>query len=359
MGFESMLPAPRLIPLKLLAPLLFAFPVLSQADDGLRGVDVRRFGISVRVPQAWNLIDWAANEKAFVLRVPQDAGSMSGLVACELGVAPASLEELQKRHQANDEAEQKQDTPRRKLLENRIEKLDPDRYGADKAQHIGQRLVSLWQQSDERGASFDLRVRLISHDTLYTFVLASDEAHFDAYRADFEEMLQRATFTPPETGLQRLPGGFWLQRDFRFALQLPSDWQPSFAPHDKVLFFATGASHEAFTDNVLVLASPARPLELAELKESYPAAIKAEDPNAAVDCKLVPQGEGIALETVIHTQRGAYALTILERRFQGQRRNYEVKFTCETGEFQRIEAELRKSLHSFRELKDPAAKTIL
>jgi hypothetical protein len=348
----------RFLVLFLLGALFLSAGVLP-AEDGLRTVDVRRYGVRVRVPQAWNLIDWATNDKAFVLRIPQDAGSLAGLVACELGVAPASLEEFQKRHQANDEAEQKRDEPRRKLVENRIEKLDEKRFGKEKVEQVGQRLISAWEQTEETGTWFDVRIRMVSHDTLYTFILTSDEAHYDAYRADFEEMLQGAHFTPPETGLQRLPGGFWLQRDFRFALQLPPGWQPSFAPNDKVLFFATGASHEVFTDNLLVLASPAAPLELARLKESYPAAIRVEDPQAEIDCKLVPHAGNVALETVIHTRRGPFALTILERRFQGQKRNYEVKFTCETGEFKRVEAELRKSLDSFRELQGEAEKTIL
>jgi hypothetical protein len=331
----------------------------SEAQDGLRTINVRRYGIQVRAPQAWAPIDWGTNERAFVLSVPQDAGSRGGKVACELGVAPESLEEFRKRHQANDEAEQKLEKPRRKLVENRLEPLDPQRYGKEKAEQLGQRLVSVWQHEDDNGVWFELRARVISHDTLYTFSLLSDEAHYDAYRADFEEMLKGATFTPPETGLQRLPGGYWLQRDFRFALKLPPGWEPSFAPNDRVLFFATGVSHEVFTDNLLVLASPARPLELAALKQSYPEAIRAEDPKAEVICKLVPQGAGVALETVIHTQRGPLALTILERKFQSQRRNYEVKFTCESAEFKRIEAELRKSLDSFRELQQEGEKTIL
>ncbi len=329
------------------------------AQDGLRAVEVPRYGIKVRVPPAWTLIDWGTNDKAFVLRIPQDEGSPAGLVSCELGIAPASLEEFRKRHQANHEAEQKRDAPRWKLIENRIVPLDAKRFGQEKAERIGSRLITVWEHVEDTGTWFDLRARIISNDTLYTFNLTSDEAHWDAYRADFEEMLEGAQFSVPETGLQRLPGGFWLQRDFRFALQLPPGWQPGFAPHDKVLLMASGARHEVFTDNLLVLASPPRPLELAQLKESYPGAIKTEDPQAEVECKLVPQGAGVALETVIHTQRGPFALSILERRFQGQKRNYEVKFTCETTEFRRIEGELRKSLDSFRELQNEAEKTIL
>jgi hypothetical protein len=93
--------------------------------------------------------------------------------------------------------------------------------------------------------------------------------------------------------------------------------------------------------------------------ESYPEAIRQEDPQAEVICKLVPQGTGVALETVIHTRRGPFAISILERRFQGLKRNYDVKFTCETAAFKRVEAELRKSLESFRELQNEPERTIL
>lgn len=330
------------------------------AQDGLRPVDVRRYGIQVRVPQAWTPIDWGTNEKAFVLRVPQDDRSPAGagLVSCELGVAPGSLEEFRQRLQEGDDAEQKRDEPRCKLTENRLEKLAAGKFGKQNAEQLGQRLISVWEHKDRKGTWFEQRVQLVSHDTLYTFSLTSDEAHYDAYRADFEEMLQAAKFTAPETGLQRLPGDFWLQRDYRFALQLPKLWQPSFVPHDKVLFFAASASHGVSSDNLFVLASPAQPLELAELKHSYAAAIKAENPQAEIDCKLVPQGNGVALETVIHTRRGPLDLTIIERRFQGQNRNYEVKFTCQTKEFRLLEVELRKCLDSFRELPAAENKTV-
>ena len=79
------------------------------------------------------------------------------------------------------------------------------------------------------GTWFETRVCLVSHQTLYTFTLTTDEAHYESYRLDFEDMLQSAQFSPPETGLQRLPGGYWLQREYRFALQLPEGWQPAFA----------------------------------------------------------------------------------------------------------------------------------
>ena len=138
---------------------------------------------------------------------------------------------------------------------------------------------------------------MISNGTLYTFSLATDEAHFEAYRLDFEEMLASAVFTPPETGLQRLPGGYWMQRDFRFALRLPPGWKPAFGPDDKALFFATGEAHDVFTDNLLVLAGPIRALDLQLLKETLPSEIVKADEHAKVTCTIVPQGAAFALET--------------------------------------------------------------
>jgi hypothetical protein len=331
----------------------------ARGDDGLRKVDVKRYGIVVRVPQAWSLVDWAQNEHAFVLKLPQDEGSKVGLVTCQLSVASTSLEDFRQRQQAFD---QKQADERGKLIENRLEPLDPARYGAEAVKQIGRRLISVWQHDGQQAEPtwYEARIRLVSHQTLYTFTLTSDEAHYESYRLDLEDMLGSAQFSPPETGLQRLPGGYWLQRDYRFALQLPDGWQPAFAPHDKVLFFATGPRHESFTDNMLVLASPAAPLDLNQLKERYAAEIAKADPTAEIEsCQIVPHAGGAALETVIHTKRGPYRISILERRFRGPKRNYEIKFTCETKELKANLDKLRKALDSFQELQEPAEKAIL
>ena len=193
---------------------------------------------------------------------------------------------------------------------------------------------------------------MISNGTLYTFSLATDKAHFEAYRLDFEEMLASAVFTPPETGLQRLPGGYWMQRDFRFALRLPPGWKPAFGPDDKALFFATGEAHDVFTDNLLVLASPIRRFDLQRLKETLPSEIAKADEHAKVTCTIVPQGAAFALETIVRTERGSRNIITIERRFRTPQRIYEVKFTCDADDFKQLEAELRKSLDSFGEVAD-------
>jgi len=329
-----------------------ASPFFVFADDqGLRKVAVEPYGITVQVPEAWRLIERERDERAFVMALPQEEGAPGGIVACELGVAPENLEEYRRRHEATDKkAAANGDSPRR-LVENRLSDVDADVHGKELSEEIGQQLVSTWRDEPIPGqVSYDVRARFIYAGTLFTFILQTDEAHYAAYRLDFLDMLTSAEFSPPETGLERMANRFWMQREFRFALQLPPDWRPAFGPKDQVLFFATGATHEVFTDNLLVLATAAKPLDLKKLKKDLPTEIREFDAQADVAaCKIVPQGNGVALETVIHTQRGPFKLTILERRFQGLRRNYEVKFSCETAEYERTKDDLRKALDSFTE----------
>ena len=45
---------------------------------------------------------------------------------------------------------------------------------------------------------------------VYTFSLLTDEAHYDAYRADFDELCASARFSQPTKGVAPLPAGYWL-----------------------------------------------------------------------------------------------------------------------------------------------------
>jgi len=324
-----------------------------QPNDNLRTVHVERFGVKVRVPQAWRLIAWAQDDRAFALRIPQEQPQSAGQVSCELALAPESLEEYQKRHQKADVVEQQRAEPRNKLQTNEITAIDAASFGATRAARFGRRLDSLWMETAAGGQKrFELRTRLIADEVLYTFTLQSDEQHFDAYRQDFEEMLAAAELTPPDTGVKALPGGYFMQREYRFAFQLPPGWKPAFGQHDKVLFFATGKTHQVMADNLLVLASPRRDLDFAALKTSLQKQIAKEDPAASVEFQERKFGPGNAdaLETVVKTERGPFKMTVLEWRFCGPSRNYEVKFTCESGEFEANADHYRRTLESFIEV---------
>jgi hypothetical protein len=333
-------------------------------DNNTRAVNVDKYGVSCRVPQAWRLVGWAQDDSAFVLRLPQEKESHPGVVACELSLAPSNLEEFKKRHQAADEAEQKRAVekkvePRRSLKENSISKLDLKRFNAERVKGWSDRLDTMWEVPREDGAkNYELRTRIIRDDVLYTFVLESDGEHFEAYRLDFEEMLTTVKLTSPDTGLQKMPSGYWLQKAYKFALELPDGWKPAFGPNDKVIFFAKGKTHEVFTDNLLVLAGEKKALDFDALKGAMQQQLAVTHPAAKLEQKILrfgPTGTE-ALETTIHFKQGPFELSILEWRFTGPSRNYEMKFTTTTKEFDASAAAFRKSLESFVEVADEEPK---
>jgi hypothetical protein len=328
---------------------------LVTAEDGKRAVDVPRFGVHVRVPQAWELVDWSRDDTAFVVDLPQDRNSPVGHVTCTITVAPESLEAYRK--EFADEAARIGDapatktTPRSKLLKNEITPLASPPIDPALVKKLGRRLTAEWEFENVAGVRwYERRVLAMGDGMLYTFKFDSDESHYDAYDPEFEEMFAAARLDPLEIAVERLPQGYWMQRDFRFALKLPEAWRPAFGPRDRMLFYAVGSAHGLFTDHVVVQASPSKPLDLDRLKDEMPGEVKRVDATAEVTCKLVPQGRWNALETVIRTKRGATEVTIVERRFQTAERNYEVKLTCESGEFAKREAELRAMLDGFAEV---------
>lgn len=336
---------------------LLAFLLIAsggQAEEPEKAeLSLKRFGVTVQVPQDWTPIRTEKNDQAFVLELPGENGEAGGFAACELGIAPERLEEYQTRIQASDDREQQEESPKRKLLEN---DLIPT---ADQPQE--KQLVSVWRYVAPQGEAnwLEVRTRLIRHDTLYTFILSAEEQRFKKLRPAFEAVLASARFTQPETGLQRMPGGYWMQRDFRFAMKLPTDWSPGIAPNDKALFFATGTKHQVFTDNLIVLARPRAEMDLGKLQKALPEQIAQVDKTAQVPhCQIVDQGEGKALETIIHIQRGPFKITVFDRRFEGRKRNYEVRFTCITDEFAKLEEALRKSLDSFQEFEGAAPEKL-
>lgn len=354
---------------RLILVLAWASPLISpgfaaaQAEDGKRAVDVPRFGVRVRVPQAWSLIDWGRDDTAFVVQTPQDARSVAGEVACRITAGGAKLEALQVRLQADGEtlksaaAAASDKVRNRTLLKCELSELHPPAVPPEFAARFKRRLTADWSFADAKDRPyFERFVYLEGGDLLYTFSLSSDEAHYDSFLLDFEEMIAGAQLKPLELALERLPTGHWLQRDYRFGLLLPDGWRPNFGASDRALFFATGASHGVFNDNLSVQASPARPLDLSQLAKELPGLVKQKDGAAEVSARVVPQGGREAVETVTRTKRGNLPIVVVERRFATPRRCYEVRLTCAAATFDKHEAQLRAALDSFIEL-DPKGAT--
>ncbi|MGC3968376.1 MAG: hypothetical protein QM775_13680 [Pirellulales bacterium] len=346
----------------LVAAVLLISCDAARADDGTRAVDVPRFGVKVRVPQAWSLIDWARDDTAFVVQLPQDARSVAGEVACRMSPGGGDLQALKKQVEAEAEAaksgEAAQDAVRRKrtLAKCEITELKTPAVPEDFAKRFQSRLTADWTFVDAKERPyFERFVYLQGGDLRYTFSMSSDESHYDSFIIDFEEMIAKAQLKPLELAVERLPSGHWLQRDYRFGLQLPEGWRPNFGGSERVLFFATGAANGVFNDNLAVQASPSLPLDLKQLATELPELVRKKDPSAEASARIVPQGGREAVETITHTSRGGLPIVVLERRFATPRRNYELRLSCAAATFDKREKELRAALDSFIELEPKGA----
>jgi hypothetical protein len=196
-------------------------------------------------------------------------------------------------------------------------------------------------------------VRLLANRQMYTFTLNVEDATYAGVRPLFDAMVDSAELSPPNTGSDLLArdANRWVQREFKFALDLPAGWQPALAPSEVALFFANGPAHGIWSDNVLVLAQAHRGLDLKAEAREYPDRLRHEEPNCEVlSCAVVKQGPLEALETVVRTRRGPFSMTVLERKFRGGRFDYEVKYTVESKRFDALAPLLRKSLDSFDEV---------
>jgi hypothetical protein len=301
-----------------------------------------KFGVRVEIPKGWEVAIRERDEYVFVAKVPQGDPERPGAVACELGLAPESLEEYRSRIEANARRGGGPGT----LVRNELVKGPK-----------GERLESQWEFRPAPAEVWrELKVRVVAHRQLYTFTLNVDDATWPKARPAFDALVASAALTPPNTGadLADRARNRWVQREFKFALDLPEGWKPALAPAEVALFYANGPAHGVWADNALVIAQPHRKLDLEALARDFPDQLRAAEPNCEVlSCRVVPQGKGEALETVVRTRRGPFSMTILERRFKAERFDYEVKYTVESKRFDELAPALRKSLESFAEVPVP------
>jgi hypothetical protein len=302
-------------------------------------VDAPKYGLSARIPKAWSIAEREKEDRVFAAIVPQPEFGEPGVAACELAVAPESLEDYRTRIDQNAARAARAD---RKLASNRIVK-DPR----------GDRLETIWESHPDSGGFWrEVSVRVIANRQLYTFILNVEDSSYAKARPAFDALLAGTKFTPPNTGADMLskPANRWLQREFKFAIDLPEGWSPALAPSSVALLFANGPPHGVWADNLLVLAHDRRDIDLAELARELPEQLHREEPGCEVlSCKVVPRGKGQALETIVRTRRGPFSMTVIEWRFRGDRFDYEVKYTVESERFDRLVPGFRKSYESFRE----------
>jgi hypothetical protein len=324
--------------------LLLAAMVL--AADGpppeMVAFEAPKYGVKTALPKDWPIAVREEEDRVFVILIPQADPDRPGVAACELGLAPENLDEYRTRIDGNA---RRGGRPGATLIRNEVVKGPK-----------GDQLESVWEFRPAGGLVWRERsIRIVAHRQMYTFTLNADDATYPRAQAAFDALIAAAELTPPNTGVDSLDprSNRWAQREFRFALDLPEGWQPVLAPSQVALFFANGPAHGIWSDNVLVLAQAHRAIDLHALEREVPDQLRQVEPNCEVlACAVVKQGPRAveALETVVRTQRGPFSMTILERRFRGERFDYEVKYTVESKRFDELAPTLRKSLDSFGEL---------
>jgi hypothetical protein len=319
--------------------VLLLLLVLADPPQPTVAFEAPKFGVKTELPQAWPIAVREEEDRVFVALIPQADPDRPGVVACELGLAPENLDSYRTRIDGNA----KRGTRPGKLVRNEVVKTAR-----------GEQLETLWEFRPKAGGLWrEVTVRLIAFRQMYTFTLNADEATYPAAKAAFDAVVAAAKFASPNTGADVVDraANRWVQREFKFALDLPEGWSPVLAPSEVALFFANGPAHEVWSDNVLVIARPHVELDLPALARDRPDQLRKEEPACEViACRVVKQDQLDALETVVRTQRGPFSMTVIERLFKGGRFNYEVKYTVETKRFDAIVPTLRRSLDSFREV---------
>jgi hypothetical protein len=299
-----------------------------------------KYGLATRIPKAWTIAGREKEDRVFVAMVPQPQFGSPGVAACELAMAPESLEDYRTRIEKNAE---RGGRPNGKLATNRIIK-DP----------VGDRLETIWEfHLDAGGFWREVSIRVVANRQLYTFILNVEDSAYKEARPAFDAIVAGTRFMTPNTGADMLskPANRWLQREYKFSVDLPEGWSPVLAPSSVALLFANGPAHGVWSDNLLVLAHGHRDLDLSELARELPGQLRREEPGCeVVSCLVVPHGKRQALETIARTRRGPFSMTVIEWRFRGDRLDYELKFTVESARFDALAPAFRKSLESFREL---------
>lgn len=324
--------------LALLLPLLSLAPADAPAPPV--AFEAPKYGVKASIPADWPIALREEEDRVFVAMIRQKDPDRPGVVACELGLAPENLDEYRTRIDGNA---RRGGRPGGTLTRNEVVKGPK-----------GDRLETVWEFRPISGGLWrEVSVRKLANRQMYTFTLNVDDETYPAARPAFDTLVDSVTLSVPNTGADLLAraSNRWVQREFKFAIDLPKDWAPVLAPSEVALFFANGPAAGIWSDNVLVLAQPHRTLDLKGLSRDLPDQLRQAEPNCEVlSCEVIKQGDREALETVVRTRRGPFSMTVLERRFRGDRFDYEVKYTVESKRFDALAPSLRKSLDSFGEL---------
>lgn len=334
--------------------LIFAglSPVFSQVIEKQSGTidfESSKYGVKSKLPRAWPILAKEKDEYVFVCEIPQAKfPDRPGIMACELAMAPESLDEYRTRIDGNAKRGQRKGS----LLKNEVK--------AAVEGGLPERLESVWEFRLPSGEVWhEITLRVIRGRHLYSYVLNIENEMLEQARGRFERAVASVAYSPPDSGAQVVAGAKtnrWIQTEFHFVVDLPKDWAPLLAPNELAILYANGRPKGIWADNMLVLARKPVKEDYQALAKTLAAELEAAEPGCRVKSSEVikTKAGGDALQTEVEVKRGPFSMTILEWRFAGKRMNYELKFTVMSENYEKLKAAMVQCFESFQELPEDA-----
>lgn len=308
-----------------------------------------KYGVKLKLPKIWPLLAREKDEYVFVCEIAQPKfPDRPGIMACELAMAPESLDEYRTRIDGNAKRGQRKGS----LLKNEVK---PAGDGG-----LPERLESVWEFRLPSGEVWhEMTLRVIRGRHLYSYVLNIENEMLESARGRFERAVASVVYSPPDAGAQVVQGSKtnrWMQTEFHFVVDLPKDWAPLLAPNELAILYANGRPKGIWADNMLILARKPVKEDYRALSKTLGAELEAAEPGCTVkSCNVIITEAGDeALLTEVEVKRGPFSMTILEWRFAGKRMNYELKFTVMSENFDKLKPEMVKCFESFQELPEDA-----
>ena len=144
-----------------------------------------------RIPKDWPIAVHEEDDRIFVAIIPQADFDRPGIAACELALAPESLDDYRTRI---DTSAKKNGRKSGKLASNQVIK-----------DARGERLETIWEfHPDAGGFWHEVSVRIIANRQLYTFILNVEDAIYAKTRPAFDALVIAAKFSAPNTGADLL-----------------------------------------------------------------------------------------------------------------------------------------------------------
>ncbi len=317
----------------------------SRSEAAVTPFESPHYGVRINLPSAWPVIAREKDEIVFVSQIPQaDRPDRPGVMACEIAIAPESLEEFRSRIEKNAQ----RGNDRGELVVNAIRPALPD--------GLPERLETIREFRLNDGETWrELSFLVIRGRHMYTYVLNVEVGTLPKVRPVFEKAIAAVEYSTPDSGSSRVvgaPTNRWIQSEYQFVVDLPENWSALLAPREVAILYANAPPKGIWADNMLILAAKRGSSDYEKLAESLPGDLEAVDPTCKVRCsRLVRTKSGQpALETVVDVKRGPFAMTIHEWRFRSERYDYELKFTVETDRYDNLKPEMLRCFESFAEI---------